>query len=242
MALIPVVTSAIRSDMPPLAQATERESGLPWWGWLLIVIVLAWLLTRWLARRTPSSIRPAATSTRPEFSAVEPKAAVADAPVEAPVREAVEPVAMAVEVPPAAPVDAPAEAPAMEAGELAAMAVEVPPAAPVEDTSLESVAAVGESPSADAETPPEPGPVSPDDLTIVEGIGPRIAALLIASGIRTFSQLAATDTDRLRQILLEVGYRVNDPTTWPEQAGLAAIGEWDRLKVLQGELKGGRRA
>ena len=32
-----------------------------------------------------------------------------------------------------------------------------------------------------------------------------------------------------------------DPSTWPEQASLAAAGEWDALQALQDELKGGRR-
>jgi len=80
-----------------------------------------------------------------------------------------------------------------------------------------------------------------DDLAIVEGIGPKIASLFQAAGINTFAQLAATDVERLRQILREAGIRIADPTTWPEQARLAAAGEWDKLKALQDELKGGRR-
>jgi hypothetical protein len=36
--------------------------------------------------------------------------------------------------------------------------------------------------------------------------------------------------------------RLANPTTWPDQAGLAAAGEWDRLKALQDGLKGGRSA
>jgi len=48
--------------------------------------------------------------------------------------------------------------------------------------------------------------------------------------------------DNLRQILTEAGLAaLADPSTWPEQAGLAAAGKWDALKVLQDELKGGRR-
>ena len=31
-----------------------------------------------------------------------------------------------------------------------------------------------------------------------------------------------------------------DPTSWPEQARLAAEGEWGALKALQAELRGGR--
>jgi hypothetical protein len=36
-------------------------------------------------------------------------------------------------------------------------------------------------------------------------------------------------------------YRVHDPTTWPEQAGLACDGRWDDLVALQAGLSGGRQ-
>ncbi len=66
--------------------------------------------------------------------------------------------------------------------------------------------------------------------------------MLQAGGILTFEQLAATDADRLRQILIDAGLRrLADPATWPEQAGLAAAGKWDELAKLQDELQGGRR-
>lgn len=82
---------------------------------------------------------------------------------------------------------------------------------------------------------------APDDLKRIEGIGPKTASALQAAGITTFAQLAASGRERLRAILKEAGVRAN-PTTWPEQAELAATGKWDALKVLQAELKGGRRA
>ena len=84
-------------------------------------------------------------------------------------------------------------------------------------------------------------PATPDDLTVIEGIGPRISGLLQAAGIATFSQLAATDVSRLEQIVREAGLRVAYPGTWPEQATLAAAGKWQELERLQGQLKGGRR-
>jgi len=33
---------------------------------------------------------------------------------------------------------------------------------------------------------------------------------------------------------------MHDPTTWPQQAGMAAKGEWDALKTWQDELQGGK--
>lgn len=91
---------------------------------------------------------------------------------------------------------------------------------------------------------PAVAPLERDDLKRIEGIGPKIAQLLADHGIRTFAQLAATSTDRLSSILEQAGpnYRLADPTSWPEQAGLAADGAWDELQALQDRLLGGRRA
>jgi predicted flap endonuclease-1-like 5' DNA nuclease len=83
--------------------------------------------------------------------------------------------------------------------------------------------------------------LAPDDLQRIEGIGPKISGLLQAAGITTFAQLTASDVGRLEQIVREAGITIADPTTWPEQARLAAAGRWDELEVLQEELKGGRR-
>ncbi len=82
----------------------------------------------------------------------------------------------------------------------------------------------------------------PDDLKVIEGIGPKISSLLQAAGIMTFAQLAATDVSRLKEIIAEAGLSaLADPTTWPDQASLAAAGKWDELEALQDALKGGRR-
>ena len=83
---------------------------------------------------------------------------------------------------------------------------------------------------------------SADDLKRIEGIGPTVAALLEADGITTFAQLAATEVTQLKSRLRAARFSFMDPTTWPQQAGLAAAGAWERLVVLQEELKGGRRA
>ena len=87
----------------------------------------------------------------------------------------------------------------------------------------------------------EATPPQPDDLQRIEGIGPKISAVLQTAGIITFAQLAAADVSRLQQILENKHWTFADPTTWPEQARLAAAGDWQALDVLQGELKGGRR-
>jgi predicted flap endonuclease-1-like 5' DNA nuclease len=87
-------------------------------------------------------------------------------------------------------------------------------------------------------------PAEPDDLKIIEGIGPKFSSVLAAAGITTFAQLAATEVGRVEEILEAESPRLRrlaDPGTWPEQARLAAAGDWEGLAALQEELKGGRR-
>ena len=86
-----------------------------------------------------------------------------------------------------------------------------------------------------------PAPAEPDNLRRIEGIGPKFSQLLQQAGIQTFAQLAAADVDRLTQVLKDAGAPFADPTTWPEQAALAAEERWDALQALQDELQGGRR-
>jgi predicted flap endonuclease-1-like 5' DNA nuclease len=83
---------------------------------------------------------------------------------------------------------------------------------------------------------------TPDDLKIVEGIGPKIEELFNNNGILTFAKLAATDSKHLREILVNAGpnYQIHDPTTWPQQSALARDGKWDELKAWQDELYKGR--
>ncbi|GIK39810.1 MAG: 4Fe-4S ferredoxin [Chloroflexota bacterium] len=106
--------------------------------------------------------------------------------------------------------------------------------------------AKAEPTEAQAETRPlvrTQAPTAPDDLKVIEGIGPKIAALLQAAGITNFAQLAETEVSRLEQLLVEANLRrLADPATWPEQARLAAAGDWEAFKALTEQLKGGRRA
>ncbi len=80
----------------------------------------------------------------------------------------------------------------------------------------------------------------PDDLKVVEGIGPKVSRLLNEAGIFTFAQLAEADPVHLKQILDAAKLTMMNPESWPEQARLAANGDWDGLKVMQDQLKGGR--
>lgn len=80
-----------------------------------------------------------------------------------------------------------------------------------------------------------------DNLTKLEGVGPKVSGVLAAAGYTTFAKLAAADADAVRVILKEAGLQMMDPAGWIEQAELAAKGDMGALAKLQDELKGGRR-
>jgi large subunit ribosomal protein L21 len=89
---------------------------------------------------------------------------------------------------------------------------------------------------------PAPKAAKADDLSIVEGIGPKIAELFVSKGIVTFNDLANTSVESLKDILNEAGgvIKTKNPTTWPAQAKMAAEGKFDELKKWQDELKDGQ--
>ncbi len=79
-----------------------------------------------------------------------------------------------------------------------------------------------------------------DDLTKIEGIGPKIAEVFAANGVKTFEDLSASKVGDLRTILADNGLSGHEPKSWSKQATLAKHGKWDELKVLQDELDGGK--
>jgi len=101
---------------------------------------------------------------------------------------------------------------------------------------VEAAAPVADTPKATSTE------IKPDDLKKIEGIGPKIEEHLNNGGISTFAELAMASFEQLKEILDNAGprYRMHDPSTWPQQATLAAAGKWDELKVLQDSLNGGR--
>ena len=95
-----------------------------------------------------------------------------------------------------------------------------------------------------AEAPKKAAKSKADDLTVIEGVGPKIAEVLTAAGIAGFSDVAAKSADELKAVLAEAGDQYNTAVTdtWPEQAKLAADGKFDELKKWQDELDGGKEA
>jgi predicted flap endonuclease-1-like 5' DNA nuclease len=80
-----------------------------------------------------------------------------------------------------------------------------------------------------------------DDLTRIEGIGPKVAQVLNGAGIRTFDALARANPAEVQSTLNAAGLQMMNPEGWIEQASLAAKGDWEALDRLQSELKGGRK-
>ena len=81
-----------------------------------------------------------------------------------------------------------------------------------------------------------------DDLEAIEGIGPVIAGVMKKAGIGTFADLAKAKVEDLQKILTDADVRGADPTTWPEQASLAAKGEWEKFEALKEKLVRGKKA
>lgn len=108
--------------------------------------------------------------------------------------------------------------------------IELPPA-PVVETAV-----AGEPPAAPAAVA-----AGEDDLTVLNGIGPRIAAVLREAGITSFQGLAEITPERISEILRAAGLRLANTKSWPEQARLAAAGKWDELKSLAAAVRPGHK-
>jgi len=80
-----------------------------------------------------------------------------------------------------------------------------------------------------------------DDLTKIEGVGPKAAEALTNAGMGTYADIAKGDANKIKEVLTEASSRMAhlDPTSWPKQAQMAADGKWDELKVWQDNTKGG---
>ena len=83
---------------------------------------------------------------------------------------------------------------------------------------------------------------SADDLTTLEGIGPKVAKVLNDIGIVSFADLANAEASKVQETLNAAGMQYMNPEGWIEQAKLAAAGNTEGLAKLQDELKGGRKA
>lgn len=76
-----------------------------------------------------------------------------------------------------------------------------------------------------------------DNLTRINGIGAVFETVLNEAGIRTYATLARASVDELEAIIEASGRsRPGRLETWPQQAELAASGDWDGLSRFVDEL------
>ncbi|MBZ0285670.1 MAG: hypothetical protein K8L97_33370 [Anaerolineae bacterium] len=97
---------------------------------------------------------------------------------------------------------------------------------------------------ADVSNPPTraAAPGKPDDLTVIEGIGPKMSSALVAAGLDTYAKLSNTSEETIRAAVQAAGMRFAPSIpTWAEQASYAARGDFDGLKAFQATLSGGRK-
>lgn len=81
-----------------------------------------------------------------------------------------------------------------------------------------------------------------EDISVIEGIGPKTVEILKAAGYDSFGKIAAKTVEELQEIVKSGGGRVTASiSTWPEQAILLANGEFEKFETLAAELDGGVR-
>lgn len=227
--------SLIWSGFAHVFAQEPRSGGLGWIG-VLIVLILLIPLVWWLMR---SSGVGAADRRHPSTD------------THAPIQSSLPLETKAIDLAPVAPAPAKTESVAAEAKEVIQNVVDqIGETATEGEAEVEAIAPAPEKVepnfSAAADESPAPSRAQaigrPDDLVIIEGIGPKISRILQENGIRTFAELAKADLTQVEDILNKAGLsNITDPATWAEQAQLAADGKWDELKTLQKTLKRGRR-
>lgn len=84
--------------------------------------------------------------------------------------------------------------------------------------------------------------IKENDLTIVEGIGPKTQELFHNHHIKTWKALSECSVDKCQSVLNSGGERfaIHNPGTWPEQAKMAYESRWKELLKWQDELDGGK--
>ena len=83
---------------------------------------------------------------------------------------------------------------------------------------------------------------TPDNLMVIEGIGPKINAALINDGITRFVDIRDADEQRLRAAIKKAGMSfAPSVSTWAEQAGYLVEGDMDGFRRFVDHLSAGRR-
>jgi len=84
--------------------------------------------------------------------------------------------------------------------------------------------------------------IKENDLTIVEGIGPKTQELFHNHDMKTWQALADSSVDKCKEVLVSGGnhFKMHNPGTWPKQSRMAADGKWQELFEWQEKLDGGK--
>ncbi len=84
--------------------------------------------------------------------------------------------------------------------------------------------------------------IKENDLTVVEGIGPKIKELFHSHDVTTWKALSECTVEKCQEVLTSGGdrYKIHKPGTWPKQAKFAYEGKWAELLKWQDELDGGK--
>jgi predicted flap endonuclease-1-like 5' DNA nuclease len=191
--------------------------------WFLLGALLGWLLNYWLGKCCRSKKKesssptpppaPAAKTTQPPAATTPVNKVAAPTPAPAPAK------------PKATPVNKVAEKPAAKTAKKA----------PVKTTAKNVTIDLAAAKAAGIKIK------SADDLTVIEGIGPKINELFKNNGLKTFADVSTAKVSEMRAILDKGGarFRIANPGTWAKQAKLAANNKWKELKKLQDDLSGG---
>ncbi len=82
---------------------------------------------------------------------------------------------------------------------------------------------------------------APQNLQILEGIGPKMEAMLKAGGVTNYAALASKSPAELNGMIEKAGFnaKMSDTPAWIEQAKLASAKKWQALHDLQLDEGGG---
>uniref|UniRef100_UPI0032164678 helix-hairpin-helix domain-containing protein n=1 Tax=uncultured Draconibacterium sp. TaxID=1573823 RepID=UPI0032164678 len=81
--------------------------------------------------------------------------------------------------------------------------------------------AVAEAPAKEAPKKEAPkAETKGDDLTKLDGVGPKLAEILNAAGLNSYADVAGTSVEKFKEILEAAGsrYASKDPQPWIDQA------------------------
>jgi len=116
-----------------------------------------------------------------------------------------------------------------------------PSTPPIKPTTPQPAAKPAAAPAAKPIDPSRPA--QPDDLTMIEGIGPKSAQALYDAGVTTFAQVSQMSPEELHRIVkVEANVRILSEATrtWPKQAQYIVRDDMEGLKSFQQYLISGR--